>query len=82
MIPACDDQFHVRQSLRDHVESLDHELQPFVRAPFSKSENTVDGIPAACKVREFRPACQNAMRAQVNVVASVFVIQDFAIARH
>ena len=39
-------------------------------------------IPTAREIGEFRPACQNAVRPQVNVVPSVFVIQNFAIARH
>ncbi len=39
-------------------------------------------IPTAREIGEFGPACQNAVRAQVNVVSSVFVIQNFAIAGH
>jgi hypothetical protein len=39
-------------------------------------------VPAACEIRKFRPACQNAVRAQVNVVASVFIIENFSIAGH
>ncbi len=39
-------------------------------------------IPTAREIGEFRPACQNAVRPQVNVVPSVFVIQNFAIAGH
>ena len=82
MISACDDQLHIGQLLGDQVESLDHQFESFVGAPFSKSENAMDRISAPCEIGEFRPARQNAMRAQMNVVPSVFVIQDFAITGH
>ena len=82
MIPACDDQLHIGQLLRDQVERLDHEFKSFVGSPFSEGQNPMNRIPTAREIREFRPARQNAMRAQVDVVASVLVIQNFAIARH
>jgi hypothetical protein len=42
----------------------------------------MNGISTAREIGEFRPACQNPVSAQVNIVPSVFVIQNFAIAGH
>jgi hypothetical protein len=64
------------------IEGLDHEFETFIGSPFPESENAVDGISASREVWELRPACENAMRPQVNIVPAVFVVQDLAIAGH
>lgn len=39
-------------------------------------------ISPARKVGKFWPPRQNAMRAQVNVIAAVFVVENLAVSRH
>ncbi len=64
------------------IERLDHELETFIGSPFPESENTVDGISTTGEVGELRPASENTMCPQVNVVPAVFVVQYLAIAGH
>jgi len=82
MIAAGDDQLRIRQGFGDDVECLDHEFQPFIRSPLSESQDAMLGIAAAGKIRILRPARQHAMRSHVNILAAVFFVKDFAIARH
>jgi hypothetical protein len=64
------------------VESFDHELETLIRSPFPEGENAVDGSTTSREVGELRPAREDAMRPQVNVVPAVFVVQDLAVAGH
>ncbi len=82
MVASSDHQFCLWQFGPDDLECFDHQLQAFVSSPFAESENPMLGIAAAGEIRKFRPAGQDAMRAQVNVIAPVFFVQNFAIPRH
>lgn len=81
MISTGDHQFGVGQLLRDRFEGLDHEFKAFVGSPFTKGKDAV-GSASPGEIREFRAARKNAMRAQVDVIASVLVIQNLAVAGH
>ncbi len=63
-------------------ESLDHEFQPLVRAPFSEGQNAVSRGSTARKVGEFGAASQQSVSAKMNIVAAVLIIQDLAVSRH
>lgn len=82
MIPACDDQFHVGHLPCNQVESFNHQLKSFIGSPLSESQNAMNRIAAACEIGKLRPAGENPVRSQVNVIPSVFVIQNLAIAGH
>lgn len=82
MVSAGNHQRRVRHALGDPIEGLDHELQTFICAPFSESQDTVDRSASPGEIRELGPARKDAVRAKVDVVSSIFVLQNLAIARH
>lgn len=82
MVPSAHDEPCVWQFLSHSFESLDHELKPLVCSPFSKCENAVLRIASPGKIRVFRSGRENAVRAQVDIVAPIFFVQDLAISRH
>ena len=75
-------EFDVRQFRRKQIEGLDHQFQTLVRSPFSESQNALDRISTAREVREFRTASQQSVRAKMDIIPPVLVIQDLAISRH
>lgn len=81
MVSSGNHEPRVRELGGNKVESLDHELEALVRSPFSKRENALDRT-AAREIGRLGAARQNAMGTQVNVIAAVFIVQNFAIARH
>ena len=82
MVSAGNDKLRVWQLLSDQVKSFGHELETFVGSPFTEGENAMLGIPAPGKVGEFRAARENAMGTKVDIIASVLVVKDLAIAGH
>ena len=46
MVSASDYEFGLRQLCRDQIKRLNHEFETFIRPPFAKGQNAVDGIPA------------------------------------
>jgi hypothetical protein len=82
MVSTAHNQLRVGHGIVDNLESLDHQLQSLIRSPLSESQNAVLRIAAPRKVGIFRPAGEHAMRAKMNIVASIFVLQNLAIARH
>jgi hypothetical protein len=73
----CTGQFGV-----DDLKGFDHQLKPLVGSPLAECENAMFGIAATAKVRKLGPAGQDSVRAQVNVIAPIFFMQDPAISRH
>ncbi len=82
MIATGNDQLRVRQTTLQGFEGCDHELQALVRSPFTECKNAVLGIASAGKVGEFGPSSQSAVGTHVDIVAAVFVEQNFAIPGH
>lgn len=82
MVSSCDYKLRLGDPRSDEIEGLDHQFEAFISAPLSKRENTLDGNSAPREVGEFRPAGKNPMRAQMDVVSSVLIVQDLAISRH
>lgn len=82
MISAGNNQLYVRHSFGKQRKSFNHQLQPLIGSPLAEGENAVGRIPAPREIGKFRPPRQNAVGAQVNIVAAVLVIQDLAIAGH
>lgn len=82
MIATGDDQFRFGNFARNHLERLQHELQPLVGSPFSEGENAMDRISPAGEVGKLGPARENAMGAKMNVVAAILIVQDFSISWH
>ncbi len=82
MISARDNKSCLRHPLSHQVERLNHQFEPLVRAPFSECENAMNRIATSREIREFRSSRQNPMRPQMDVVASILVIQNLSIAWH
>ena len=82
MISAGNHKLGLGQSLCNLVEGLNHELETFVGSPFAERENAVDGISSSRKIRELGPPCENAVGAQVDIIAPILVVQDLPIAGH
>src|SRR5271165_1635207 len=71
--------WHLRSQ---EIECLNHQLETLVRSPLAEGENAVEGISASRKIRELRPSREQAMRAQMHVIAAIFVIQNLLVSRH
>jgi hypothetical protein len=82
VISAGNDEPGVGQSARDNLESLEHQFETFISSPLTESENAMLRIAADIELRILRAASENAVRAQVNIVASVFVMENPAVAGH
>jgi hypothetical protein len=82
MISPRNYEFGLRQLPSKQVESLNHEFQTLVRAPFSKGQNVVGRSSTTRKVRKFGATSQQSVGAKMNIVAAVLIIQDLAISRH
>ena len=82
MISAGNHEFRLGQLRSNRIEGLDHKLEPFVGSPFAEGQNAVDRCTTSREVGEFRPSRQNAVGPQVDVVPSVLIVQDLAIAGH
>ena len=82
MISPCNHESGLRELWSEQIESLDHEFETLVRAPFPKGQNTVGGSSTTRKVGEFGAASQQAVGAKMNIVAAVLVVQDLAVSRH
>ena len=82
MIAAGNDQLHLGHSFGKNVERLNHQFQPFVCPPFSERQDAVNRISAPFELRKFRTPGQDAMGPQVNIVATIFIVENFPVARH
>ena len=82
MVSSGNHKFRFGQLGSNLVERLDHQLQTFVGSPFAECKNAVDGSSTSREVGELGPARKNAMRAHVDIVPAVLVVQDLAIAGH
>lgn len=82
MISAGNDQPRVGQGARDDLESLEHQFQTFVGSPFTEGENAMLRVAADFELRILGAASENPVRAQMNVVAPVFVMENSAVAGH
>jgi hypothetical protein len=82
MISPGNNELGLRYLRSEQFESLDHEFQALVCAPFSEGQNTVGWSSTTRKVWEFGAASQQSVGAKMNIVAAVFIIQDLAISRH
>jgi hypothetical protein len=82
MVPAADDQPGIGQDFCDQLKCINHQLKPFVGSPLAKGQNTVLGIAAPRKIRGFGFSSQNAVRAQMHIVAPIFFVEDLTIAGH
>jgi hypothetical protein len=82
MIAACHDELCVRHPVREQIEGFHHQFEAFISPPFAKSEDVLGWIAAPGKIRKLGPARQNSVRAQMHIIAAIFVIQNLAISRH
>lgn len=82
MVAAGDDQFRFRHLGGDQIERLNHQFKTLVSSPFSESENSVQRISASREIGKLGAAGKNAVGAKMNIIASVLVIQYFAISGH
>ena len=82
MVAPGNHELRVGQLCSDQVEGLEHQLKAFVSSPLAESQNPMHRGTAAGEIGKFRPAREDAMRTHVNVVASILVVQNLAIAWH
>jgi hypothetical protein len=82
VISSRDDEPGLGESLGENVESLNHELQALVGSPFTEGKDAMFGIAAAGKIRVFGTRGENAVGAEMNVVASIFFVKDLAVSGH
>jgi hypothetical protein len=82
MVASANDQLRIGHGLRKQVEGLNHQLEPLVGSPFAESENAMLRIAAPGKIGILRLPDQDAVRAQVNIIATVSFMEDLAIAWH
>ncbi len=82
MVSSADHQPGIGQSLRDITKGFDHQLQALVRSPLPEGQDAVLQIAAPAQIWILRFSRKNAMRAQVNIVATIFFVKDLAISRH
>jgi hypothetical protein len=82
MVSPGNHEFRLGQLRSDQIKGLNHELEAFVSSPFAESQNAMEGSSTPREIGEFRPARKYAMRAQVDVVSPILVVQDLAIGGH
>lgn len=82
MIATGNHQPRFRHSFNEDIECFDHQFQAFVCTPFAEGKNALNRIPSPPEVGKFRPPGQDPMCAQVDIVTSIFVIENFSVARH
>jgi hypothetical protein len=82
MVSTGDHEFGVGQLLGDRLKGFDHKFETLVSAPFAERKNEVGGSASPGEIGEFWAARKNAMRAQVDIVPSVLVIQNLAVGGH
>jgi len=82
MISSSDYEFGLRHFFSQEIESLYHQLEAFISSPLSESQDAVNRISPSREIGEFRPSRQNSVRPQMNVVASVLIVQNLPVAWH
>ena len=82
MVAAADDQLGAWHRVAHNPERINHEFEPLIGSPLAERKDAVLRIAAPRKVRVFGSSRQNAVGADVNIVAAVFVVKDRAVSRH
>jgi hypothetical protein len=82
MVSAGNHESRLRHLRRYQIEGLDHEFETLVCSPFAERQNAVGGSATPREIGQLRPARKDAVRAQVDVVSSVLIFQNLAIAGH
>ena len=82
MISPGNHESGLRELWSEQIESLDHEFETLIRAPFPKGQNTVGGSSTTRKVGEFGSPSKESVGAEMNIVTAILIIQDLAISGH
>jgi hypothetical protein len=82
MVSSAHHQAGRGQNLRDQLKRIDHQLEPFVGSPLPESQNAMLRVPAPGKIRALGFSRQNAMRAEMHILAAIFFMKNFAITGH
>jgi hypothetical protein len=82
MVAAGNYQPGIGQLRRHDLERVDHEFEALIGSPLAERENAMFGIAAPRKVGRFGPGSQNAVRADVNIVAAILFVQNFTVSGH
>jgi hypothetical protein len=82
MVASSNDKFCIGQTLSDNFKSLNHQFEPLVGSPFSKSKNAVLRIAAPRKVGILGPGGQNTVRTEMHIIAPIFILQNLQIPWH
>lgn len=82
MVSATHHQPGIRQSMGNIAEGFGHQLQALVSSPLAEGEDAMFGIAAAGHVGKLGLAGKNAVRPQMDVIASVFFVENLPVSRH
>jgi len=82
VVSSRDDEPGLRESLGKNVESLNHEFEALVSSPLTKGEDAMFGIAATGKSGIFGTRGEDAMGAEMHVIASIFFVKDLAVSGH
>jgi hypothetical protein len=82
MVAAGDDQPGIGQGAGHYLECIHHEFEAFVGSPLAKCQDAVLRISAPGKIRVFGSSGQNSVGPDMNIVVSIFFVENPAIAGH
>jgi hypothetical protein len=81
VVPPRNDKLCIWKLFEKEIEGFDHEFKALVGSPFSERENSMRRSPPR-EIRQFRSTRQNTVRAQMNVISPILVIQNLSVSRH
>jgi len=82
MIPTGNHKRCFRYFFGETIKGIDHEFEALVGSPLSECENSMYRGTAHREIRKFRTPGENSVRAQMNVIATIFVVENLAVSRH
>jgi len=82
MITTCDYESSLGHLGCKEVERLDHEFEALVSSPLAKGQDAMRRRAPTREVRKLWPPGQQSVSSQVDIVATIFVVQNFAISGH
>jgi hypothetical protein len=82
VVSSGDDEPGLREGFGENVERLNHEFEAFVSSPLTEGKNALFGIAAAGEIGIFRARGEDAVGAEMHVVASIFFMKDLAVSGH
>jgi hypothetical protein len=82
VVSSRDNEPGLRESLGENVKRLNHEFKTLVGSPFAEGKNAMFGIAATGELGIFGTCGEDAMGAEMHIVASIFFVKDLAVSGH